>query len=263
MLCSRLAPPLCPQSGGPPACLRACEPQTPFSSGSLCCCPVCFTNRCRLVVQARLHHQRPQRAVRHRLPRARRGGAPDGRHLPRPRLRILRWVGGWLWVAGFVWLLGSFLGLACECCCLAGCIPAHLLSTEKHNTQHSTPPPPCPVSPHPAAGAGHKIIRCEVSLDDGKSWRLATETHNTPPNKYGKHWAWVWWSLDVPIGECVEGWVGEGCGWRLARRRSWLAVWLAVVNLICHTCSASPLRAMPRSLPPALPALPACLQPSC
>jgi nitrate reductase (NAD(P)H) len=64
-------------------------------------------------------------------------------------------------------------------------------------TLSSSPQPPYP----PAAGAGHKIIRCEVSLDDGKTWRLATETHNTPPNKYGKHWAWVWWSLDVPIGE--------------------------------------------------------------
>lgn len=53
----------------------------------------------------------------------------------------------------------------------------------------------------PSTGAGNKIIRCEVSLDDGKSWRLAEVTHRTPPNEYGKHWAWVWWSLDVPIGE--------------------------------------------------------------
>ncbi|KAL4420574.1 hypothetical protein ABPG75_010230 [Micractinium tetrahymenae] len=52
-------------------------------------------------------------------------------------------------------------------------------------------------------GAGHKIIRCEVSLDDGKSWRLAEVTHRTPPNEYGKHWAWVWWSIDVPIAELL------------------------------------------------------------
>lgn len=60
---------------------------------------------------------------------------------------------------------------------------------------HPHPPPPLPT------GAGNKIIRCEVSLDDGKSWRLAEVTHRTPPNEYGKHWAWVWWSLDVSIGE--------------------------------------------------------------
>jgi len=54
------------------------------------------------------------------------------------------------------------------------------------------------------AGNGNKIIRCELSLDDGKSWRLAQVTHSTAPNAYGKHWAWVWWSLEVPIGECTS-----------------------------------------------------------
>lgn len=60
---------------------------------------------------------------------------------------------------------------------------------------------PAPL-PHPApTGNGTKIIRCEVSLDDGKSWRLADIVQRAEPNAYGKHWAWVWWELDIPIGE--------------------------------------------------------------
>ena len=60
-------------------------------------------------------------------------------------------------------------------------------------------PPPASAAPHTRpeqprtsshpAGNGNKIIRCEVSLDDGQSWRLAQVTHSTPPTAYGKHWA--------------------------------------------------------------------------
>ncbi len=74
------------------------------------------------------------------------------------------------------------------CCCSRSCAEECCLSRLSLAT--------CP-----STGAGNKIIRCEVSLDDGKSWRLAEVTHRTPPNEYGKHWAWVWWSIDVPIGE--------------------------------------------------------------
>nr|ABP97095.1 nitrate reductase [Chlorella vulgaris] len=52
-------------------------------------------------------------------------------------------------------------------------------------------------------GNGNKIIRCEVSLDDGKSWRLGSVTHEGQPTEYGKHWGWVWWSLEVPIAELL------------------------------------------------------------
>lgn len=47
---------------------------------------------------------------------------------------------------------------------------------------------------------GNKIIRCELSLDDGESWLLAEVTQRTPPNAYGRHWAWVWWEITVPYG---------------------------------------------------------------
>lgn len=52
-----------------------------------------------------------------------------------------------------------------------------------------------------SAGAGSKIVRCEVTLDQGKSWLLADITHRAAPNAYGKHWAWVWWQVEVPLGE--------------------------------------------------------------
>lgn len=48
---------------------------------------------------------------------------------------------------------------------------------------------------------GNKIIRCELSLDDGKTWRLADVTQRAPPNAAGRHWAWVWWEISVPMGE--------------------------------------------------------------
>jgi len=50
---------------------------------------------------------------------------------------------------------------------------------------------------------GNKIIRCEVSIDGCKTWRLAEVTKRTPPNKYGKHWAWVWWSINIPHEELL------------------------------------------------------------
>ena len=49
-------------------------------------------------------------------------------------------------------------------------------------------------------GGGRKIIRCEISLDSGKSWRLADIQRCAPPNAHGKHWAWVFYSLPVSLG---------------------------------------------------------------
>ena len=79
------------------------------------------------------------------------------------------------------------------------------LCTRQLSCAHSPHCPflqPCPAPPPSPPGNGSKIIRCELSLDDGKSWRLAEVTHRTPPNAYGRHWAWVWWSIEVPIGGC-------------------------------------------------------------
>jgi nitrate reductase (NAD(P)H) len=50
---------------------------------------------------------------------------------------------------------------------------------------------------------GNKIIRCELSLDDGATWRLADITQRAPPTAAGKHWAWVWWALEVPFADLL------------------------------------------------------------
>jgi len=47
---------------------------------------------------------------------------------------------------------------------------------------------------------GTKVIRCEISLDDGVTWRLADISRFEEPNWAGKHWCWVHFSLEVPIG---------------------------------------------------------------
>jgi len=39
-----------------------------------------------------------------------------------------------------------------------------------------------------------------VSLDDGRTWRFADIQRFAPPNAAGKHWAWVHYSLSVPVG---------------------------------------------------------------
>jgi len=56
-------------------------------------------------------------------------------------------------------------------------------------------------------GGGRAIIRCELSFDDGKTWHLAEFTQKIKPTKYDKHWCWVLWHLEVPIGwieDCKE-----------------------------------------------------------
>lgn len=50
---------------------------------------------------------------------------------------------------------------------------------------------------------GNKIIRCEISIDGCKTWRLAEISSRHPPNKYGKHWAWVWWKIVINHDELV------------------------------------------------------------
>lgn len=50
---------------------------------------------------------------------------------------------------------------------------------------------------------GNKIIRCELTLDDGKTWRLADIVKRADPTKYGKHWAWCWWEIDVSLAELM------------------------------------------------------------
>eukprot|EP01026_Neomeris_dumetosa_P052928 TRINITY_DN4715_c0_g1_i6.p1 TRINITY_DN4715_c0_g1~~TRINITY_DN4715_c0_g1_i6.p1 ORF type:complete len:885 (+),score=166.80 TRINITY_DN4715_c0_g1_i6:81-2657(+) len=47
------------------------------------------------------------------------------------------------------------------------------------------------------SGGGRKINRVEVSLDEGKTWRLAELNITEKPNPQGKYWCWCFWSLKV------------------------------------------------------------------
>jgi len=77
------------------------------------------------------------------------------------------------------------------------------------------------------AGGGHKIIRCEISLDGGKSWRLADIQRFAPPNAHGKHWAWVFYSLPVSMGAPPPALAGPGC-------RHWPCLANTAVSLALH-----------------------------
>lgn len=48
---------------------------------------------------------------------------------------------------------------------------------------------------------GNKIIRCEISIDDGATWKLADITHRAAPNAAGRHWGWVWWEMNIPMSK--------------------------------------------------------------
>ena len=54
------------------------------------------------------------------------------------------------------------------------------------------------------AGGGRKVIRCEVSLDGGDSWRLADIERHEKPTPYNKHWCWVFWSIAIPTVDLLR-----------------------------------------------------------
>ncbi len=54
------------------------------------------------------------------------------------------------------------------------------------------------------AGGGRKVIRCEVSLDGGDTWRLADIERHEKPTPYNKHWCWVFWNVAVPAVDLLR-----------------------------------------------------------
>eukprot|EP00931_Biecheleriopsis_adriatica_P040108 TRINITY_DN2294_c0_g1_i6.p1 TRINITY_DN2294_c0_g1~~TRINITY_DN2294_c0_g1_i6.p1 ORF type:complete len:888 (+),score=173.87 TRINITY_DN2294_c0_g1_i6:53-2716(+) len=61
------------------------------------------------------------------------------------------------------------------------------------------------------AGSGAKVIRAEISLDNGKSWQIADL--NRPEDAIAeargtdKHWCWAWWETEIDAGklsDCTE-----------------------------------------------------------
>jgi len=63
---------------------------------------------------------------------------------------------------------------------------------------------PYTITGYAYTGGGRKIIRCEVSVDDGKTWRQANIHRFEKPNPYGKTWAWVFWDLTVSTFEFTQ-----------------------------------------------------------
>ncbi|XP_077996158.1 sulfite oxidase-like [Glandiceps talaboti] len=53
------------------------------------------------------------------------------------------------------------------------------------------------------SGGGRGILRVDVSLDGGKTWKRADLQHE--PQSYGRNWAWTFWELDVPLPENHKG----------------------------------------------------------
>jgi len=52
------------------------------------------------------------------------------------------------------------------------------------------------------SGGGRKVIRVEVTLDNGESWHLVPDDQVThppqSPTKYGKYWSWCLWKITLP-----------------------------------------------------------------
>jgi len=57
------------------------------------------------------------------------------------------------------------------------------------------------VSGYGYAGGGAKVIRAEISLDEGKSWEITTlsrpEDEIAAARGTDKHWCWAWWQTEV------------------------------------------------------------------
>lgn len=61
------------------------------------------------------------------------------------------------------------------------------------------------------SGGGRKVTRVELSLDGGKTWPFPALIHRgEPPTKYGMHWAWVHWSVDIALGDLLAASIPEG-----------------------------------------------------
>lgn len=53
------------------------------------------------------------------------------------------------------------------------------------------------------SGGGRKVLRVEVTLDDGATWRLCQLSHPERPTEYGKWWCWCFWQLPVDVADLL------------------------------------------------------------
>lgn len=69
------------------------------------------------------------------------------------------------------------------------------------------------VSGYAYSGGGRRIIRVEVTLNDGATWDNCRIIYKEKPNAYGKMWCWVQYELEIPLQKlicateiCVRAW---------------------------------------------------------
>lgn len=93
--------------------------------------------------------------------------------------------------------------------------PAHMEVLDLNNVSSITNEAgPCyKVSGYAYSGGGRRIIRVEVTLDDGATWDNCRIIYKEKPNAYGKMWCWVQYELEVPLTcltqaseVCVRAW---------------------------------------------------------
>ena len=67
-------------------------------------------------------------------------------------------------------------------------------------------------------GGGRKVTRVEISLDKGKSWKLAEIDRKEKPNAYGMYWCWIWWTYKLRVVDLI------------GRKEIWCRAWDAASN---------------------------------
>lgn len=56
------------------------------------------------------------------------------------------------------------------------------------------------------SGGGNKIVRVDVTADEGKTWHVANLKHGTKEtedksNNNGRNWAWALWTAEIPVAK--------------------------------------------------------------
>lgn len=54
------------------------------------------------------------------------------------------------------------------------------------------------------SGGGRKIIRVDVTADQGKTWHIADLVAQDATAKEGRHYAWTLWSLELPVNKAQD-----------------------------------------------------------
>mmetsp|Transcript_12808 Transcript_12808/g.33016 ORF Transcript_12808/g.33016 Transcript_12808/m.33016 type:complete len:834 (+) Transcript_12808:157-2658(+) len=76
-----------------------------------------------------------------------------------------------------------------------------VISSPAHDEELTAPPETAyTMKGYVYTGGGRKIIRMEVSFDQGETWELATLRPVERPTEYGRYWCWVFWEMPTTVG---------------------------------------------------------------